>query len=749
MWLLVGNTESCKEFSIWLQPGRSYTVGRKDSDIVLGSDKSVSRTHAVLSVSPPLDVDKLVHLDARTQVSVKDDASKFGTFLNGGAKRICGTEDIKEGDVVRFGVNESAFRLKYVPVVLCCSGLRAKQRGEINELARQYDFKSFKDWTSSCTHLVVSTLKITMKVVLALAHHRYIVGEAWVRAFSKADPKNFAMPDPLQSLPVATDDSLDLSKVSFAPDPSRAIVLTGHQFVVFSDEEFKNLQKVVTAAGGEIYNWSGIQQQNGMERLQDALRGLHKPCVVLPNGQLSGTVMSAITLLRLRLIPQDDIAKAILFVSGDPYCNNMESPATEPNGFTSPVGDQPQSAIESNRQPSTSQSLRVPKEESLAPLRPGLIPVRKGFDDFLDNLIDGTIGLSSIPQDTSGQSQVKSEHDSAPKERPSVVSLAEKLGLKSRTDSWDGQKLTNSIGEIRDEETLQRSDPSRRKRRRGDVSGESVKCVNDQNRPTTPDGASEKRQRRMDEIDSIINPGETAPHPILEASPGGISHEKTKQIGCADTLKTPNGALKVPVLSSMSMKGVEDAPEDATRLLQKLAREGQSQTETSVSRTLEDVQDLKGLVSVEVVPLVIGRPSPPPTIARGIGPNFKRFQKNHYPQKDILQRRIIRNLQPYEKGGLRVLGSDGQGWLQAKLTPNSKRNEQRDRHVRTFNNHESEKEDDDNEVDVKDDMESVILANDDAAETSAPDGPPTVNRISLDEHSQQGFLQFAARRSRR
>ena len=51
-----------------------YAIGRKDGDIILADDKSVSRSHGRITVAP---------LPGPSELIVTDLKSKFGTFIDG------------------------------------------------------------------------------------------------------------------------------------------------------------------------------------------------------------------------------------------------------------------------------------------------------------------------------------------------------------------------------------------------------------------------------------------------------------------------------------------------------------------------------------------------------------------------------------------------------------------------------------------------------------------------------------------
>ncbi|KAJ3021221.1 hypothetical protein HKX48_008987 [Thoreauomyces humboldtii] len=366
MWVLVGTTEVTKGSSVWLQPGRAYTVGRKDAHIVLGLDKSVSRTHACITVSESLSPQDLGRVDVRTTVIVKDGGSKFGTFVNGSPTKVDmqqGTE-MKDGDTVAFGVNDSLFRLTHIPVTLCCSGMRSRPKAEVADLAHRYDMRMVKEWSLDATHLVVTNLRVTMKVVLALASGKTeVVSEEWVHAFASLDPLRFKMPDvkrflpPLQPEP---DGALKIEDVDFSPRPERAVLFRGVQFLVFSEPEMAVLQKVVETAGGAISLVPVPANTTDLDRFVGKIRAMDtSPCIVQTNAPVTPewtSLVQALSGLHLRCIMQDDVAKAVLFVDKESYCNPrfQQNPpqltiSTQPDLFSNSAARPPSSGLKTPR----------------------------------------------------------------------------------------------------------------------------------------------------------------------------------------------------------------------------------------------------------------------------------------------------------------------------------------------------------------------------------------------------------------
>jgi pSer/pThr/pTyr-binding forkhead associated (FHA) protein len=74
-----------------------HTVGRQESCAVAVLDRQVSRTHAILALTP-------------TSLSIEDKGSANGTFVNG--KRVSGTSPLRHGDTLSFGGVEFTVELQ-------------------------------------------------------------------------------------------------------------------------------------------------------------------------------------------------------------------------------------------------------------------------------------------------------------------------------------------------------------------------------------------------------------------------------------------------------------------------------------------------------------------------------------------------------------------------------------------------------------------------------------------------------------
>ena len=178
MWKLTST-----DFTLWLPlPTHTpaYSVGRKECDILLTSDKSVSRRHAEFEVTGGM-------------LRVKDLESKYGSTLNGtrlsGESRVLST-----GDRVKLGQTE--FSVQQLPLVLCASGLRGVEKGVVDRAMADLGVSLVAQWSTDVTHLIMTHVSFTPKLLTALASAVPVVTPEWVRLLAARRQLNEKPPDP-------------------------------------------------------------------------------------------------------------------------------------------------------------------------------------------------------------------------------------------------------------------------------------------------------------------------------------------------------------------------------------------------------------------------------------------------------------------------------------------------------------------------------------------------------------------------
>ncbi|XP_009869745.1 PREDICTED: nibrin-like, partial [Apaloderma vittatum] len=166
----------------WLLSGTEYVVGRKNCAILIQGDQSISRNHAVLTVSRP---ETTPGQSLSVPLLTVTDTSKYGTFVNG--SKLNGTSvSLQSGDRINFGVFESKFRVEYEPLVVCSSCLDVSQKTALNQAIQQLGGVVVNEWTQECTHLVMVSVKVTVKTICALICGRPIIKPEFFAELIKA-----------------------------------------------------------------------------------------------------------------------------------------------------------------------------------------------------------------------------------------------------------------------------------------------------------------------------------------------------------------------------------------------------------------------------------------------------------------------------------------------------------------------------------------------------------------------------------
>jgi hypothetical protein len=155
------NTKQKTDIVAWLMAG-SWSIGRKECNIVLPEDKSISRRHAMISVQFPKTKQELKDVSCLPEITLLDE-SKFGTFIGG--EKCSKTEPtrLKREDVIKFGINNSVYLLKNLPMAFCCSSMKQETKNTTRDYITKIGGHLVDDW-KQCTHLVMTEIKVTTKV---------------------------------------------------------------------------------------------------------------------------------------------------------------------------------------------------------------------------------------------------------------------------------------------------------------------------------------------------------------------------------------------------------------------------------------------------------------------------------------------------------------------------------------------------------------------------------------------------------
>lgn len=310
MWILTSLSPGGETH--YLLSSRDYVVGRKNCDILLCNDQSISRAHAQLT--------------ATDQTLTLKDSSKYGTFVNGQRLAENTAKTLTAGDTVTFGVFNNKFKVDHVKPVVCSSCLDNDGKAALSQALLVLGGTLVSSWSHDCTHLVMTSAKVTIKTICALLCCRPIVKPEFFSEFSRATQQKSAPPEAESFIPDIDEPSLSQQDVNLGAILARRHIFSGKTFMFLNTKQLKRLSAAVSFGGGR----SQLLEEGTLPR--ELLESPHS-CVVdvtagssqalLPSSttEWAASVKSVLQRKGLRVIPESEIGLAAIYASCDQYCN--------------------------------------------------------------------------------------------------------------------------------------------------------------------------------------------------------------------------------------------------------------------------------------------------------------------------------------------------------------------------------------------------------------------------------------------
>ncbi|NXR41058.1 NBN protein, partial [Zosterops hypoxanthus] len=321
-----------------LLSGVEYVVGRKNCSILIQDDQSISRSHAVLTVSRP---ETSPSQSLSVPILTVKDTSKYGTFVNG-SKLNGASVSLQPGDRINFGVFESKFRVEYESLVVCSSCLDVAQKNALNQAIQQLGGLVVNEWTRECTHLVMVSVKVTVKTICALICARPIIKPEFFSELIRAIQSRQQLPNHGSFYPPVDEPSIGSESLDLSEHHERKKIFSGKTFVFLTAKQHKKLGPAVVLGGGEVKLMT--EGRKDMPLLLSP-----EVCVVdvgLTNSQISGSdsltnwtdsILNVLESKNLRAIPEAEIGLAVIFMSTEKYCNPQKQPASKAVPESSPA----------------------------------------------------------------------------------------------------------------------------------------------------------------------------------------------------------------------------------------------------------------------------------------------------------------------------------------------------------------------------------------------------------------------------
>uniref|UniRef100_A0A673V1R5 Nibrin n=1 Tax=Suricata suricatta TaxID=37032 RepID=A0A673V1R5_SURSU len=244
------------------------------------------------------------------------------------------SQALKTGDRVTFGVFESKFRVEYEPLVACSSCLDASGKTALNQAIVQLGGLTVNNWTEECTHLVMISVKVTIKTICALICGRPIVKPEYFTEFLKAVKSNKQPPQIESFYPPIDEPAIGNKNIDLSGRQERKQIFKGKTFVFLNAKQHKKLSSAVVFGGGDARL---ITEENEEEDRFFTAPGICVVDVGITNSQTPisdsqktwiHSIMDVLQRQGLRPIPEAEIGLAVIFMTTENYCDPQGQPGT-------------------------------------------------------------------------------------------------------------------------------------------------------------------------------------------------------------------------------------------------------------------------------------------------------------------------------------------------------------------------------------------------------------------------------------
>ena len=340
MWILAKHPSTVDGSSgnpqFYLLGGRKYVIGRKDCDIVITGDISISRRHATISVSK---VDPADHKQPVEGITILD-TSKVGVQINGSKIAPKADTSLKDGDFISFGCLNMKYKLIHQRLVVVTSCVNtSSSKAALKLCIPKLGGFICQHWNGNTTHLVMEKVTFTMKVLCAIACGKPVVTVKYLEDLLDCYDKKTSLnlPHEKEYLPPITEQTLLHQEHLFHPNSTRNSLMIGKLFVILVPQQFKRIKDAIQFAGGEaiLKDTKDGKFVKHISSSQTIVMQVEKKDEKSTNAEQMNwirEVYAKLTLQKLRAIRESEIGLAILNMSLDKYCNPTLNAAPAING---------------------------------------------------------------------------------------------------------------------------------------------------------------------------------------------------------------------------------------------------------------------------------------------------------------------------------------------------------------------------------------------------------------------------------
>ncbi|XP_031347312.1 nibrin isoform X2 [Photinus pyralis] len=295
----------------YLLPNTSYTVGRKDCDLLIVRDESISRRHAELVVT-------------NDKVSIMDVGSRYGTFINNTKLTINASSVLQDGATVKFGMLQSIYKFQAVSIVNTTSGIKSEHKTQLKDNMVTLGGLLVQNWKKDCNYVTVEEMMLTVKVLSAVIAGVPIVNVSYWDDYVKCVKAHEPLPDVKNYVPKCSEVIIN-DNISFEYKEERRELFKNKLFVFPKKSDNEKMVGLINLAGGDSVSWD--IHPISVEKIANEDS---KDYIVMQTSNINDNIkqnpsladfLHHYTKLGNRTIPLQEIALAIINCSCEKDCN--------------------------------------------------------------------------------------------------------------------------------------------------------------------------------------------------------------------------------------------------------------------------------------------------------------------------------------------------------------------------------------------------------------------------------------------
>ncbi|XP_076271331.1 nibrin isoform X2 [Rhynchophorus ferrugineus] len=292
---------------------KDYSIGRKDCDIILENDQSISRRHAYIRIKSD-------------NVTLEDVGSKYHTFHNSVELKAKTEVTLNHKDTIKFGILNNLYTFEAYKFIVTTSGLSGNKKSVLKNNVEYCGGKFSDKWSPYCTHLVVEEITLTIKFLQALINEVIIITpEYWV-AYKQSLDSNSSMPDITKYNSPKVSEQLLKSDFQCTKNPMRRTLFKNKVFVFYKTSFKEQMQDVIEHCEGKCFAWE--EEEKSFTEMSTS----SKEYLIIKADDASDSFNNIIKKYEdenKRAIPLNEIALAITNCSCQKFCNPSFNKAKE------------------------------------------------------------------------------------------------------------------------------------------------------------------------------------------------------------------------------------------------------------------------------------------------------------------------------------------------------------------------------------------------------------------------------------